>query len=63
MAIEAATATEVQAARDEVFKAAVMLQKYVQGEPEQAGALTAVNAQMAAAKAAVDDVVAATAGV
>lgn len=59
MAIEAATATQVQAARDEVFKAAVMLQKYIQGEPEQAGAIADVNAQMAAAKDAVDAVVAA----
>lgn len=59
MAIEAATATEVQDARDEVFKAAVMLQKYIQGEPEQAGALTDVNSQMQAAKDAVDAVVAA----
>lgn len=59
MAIEDATATEIQTARDEVFKAALMLQFYAQGEPEQAGALVDVNAQVAAAEAALTAVTAA----
>lgn len=52
MAIESASAEQVQTARDEVFKAAAMLQFYAQGEGEQAGDLTAVNAQVTAAEAA-----------
>lgn len=59
MAIAEATKEEVQAARDEVFKAALMLQFYVQGEPEQAGAVDDVDAQLGAAEDALADVAAA----
>jgi len=56
MAIEAATQTEIETLRDEVFKLAVMAQKFAQGEADQAGALADVNAQVTATKAAVDAV-------
>lgn len=62
MAIEEATQAQVQTGRDEVYKLAQMLQKWVQGEPDQAGTLTAVNAQVTATKAAVDAINAASAG-
>lgn len=56
MAIEAATPAEIQALRDELFKLSVMAQKFNQGEPDQAGTLAEVNAQVTATKAAVDAV-------
>jgi len=59
MAIESATQAEIQTARDEVFKVAVMFQKFTQSEGDQAGTLAVVNAQISAANAAIDAVIAA----